>query len=279
MPEYRIKNWDKHFENNRTRELKRLDWVPIPNKMDGDGYTDLVDHPNAAAHLGAWLAIVEIASRQDPRGTLPVGRHGLAKTLSRISRLPVELFEEAIPRLIGEVGWLEEVPEPVPSQDDAGTSQDDAPRVRALREGKGMEGNGREGNTAPAPDREPTPISQPSELGTEGWEELVEVATRAGMSLDADRGSDLCQKVWRYRDFENRQNCIQGILERIKCGQYSQAEAEYSPGLRKYVEKNLWRETLRPRNRGQPNKKPASRAAGYRNELKKLRGEEEEIRT
>jgi hypothetical protein len=54
---YRVKDWSKIYENNRTRELKRMDWVPIPNKMDGDGFTELVDHPNGAAHLGAWLAL------------------------------------------------------------------------------------------------------------------------------------------------------------------------------------------------------------------------------
>ena len=41
---YKISGWDKHFENNRTRELKFLSWVPFPNKHDGDGYTELMDH-------------------------------------------------------------------------------------------------------------------------------------------------------------------------------------------------------------------------------------------
>ena len=59
----RVKDWNLLFENNRTRGLKHLDWVPMPNKMDSDGYTELVDHPNGAAHLGAWFAIVQIASR------------------------------------------------------------------------------------------------------------------------------------------------------------------------------------------------------------------------
>jgi hypothetical protein len=35
--------------------------------MDGDGYTELVDHDDGAAHLGAWCAIVQIASKCDPR--------------------------------------------------------------------------------------------------------------------------------------------------------------------------------------------------------------------
>lgn len=87
-----------------------MKWVAIPNKTDGEGYTALVDHPNAAAHLGAWYAIVETASRQEPRGMLPRGIPqdigGISRSLGRISRLPSKIFEEVLPRLI-EIGWVE----------------------------------------------------------------------------------------------------------------------------------------------------------------------------
>src|SRR5215204_7119419 len=63
MDTYRIRDWGKHFENNRTRDLKALHFVILPNKHDGDGYTELLDHPNGAAHYGAWVAIVQVASR------------------------------------------------------------------------------------------------------------------------------------------------------------------------------------------------------------------------
>ncbi len=169
MPIYRIKDWKLHFENNRTRELKVLAWVPVPNKMDGDGYTELVSHPSGAAHLGAWLAMVEIASRCEPRGTLvrahapqegatrsqepaPQGRtrprpHDSGSP-SRISRLPAAVFDEVIPRLL-EIGWIEEVsPEEVEAtdipQEGATRSQEPAPS-RARAEGNGREGNGTEG--------------------------------------------------------------------------------------------------------------------------------------
>ncbi len=107
----RIRDWDKHFENAASRKLKRLDWVAIPTKTDGEGYTALVDHPNAAAHLGAWYAIVEAASKQTPRGNLPGGIPqdigGICRSLGRMSRLPGGIFQDVLPRLI-EIGWLEE---------------------------------------------------------------------------------------------------------------------------------------------------------------------------
>lgn len=79
MALYRVSRWNEFFENNRTRELKRLDWVPVPNKMDGRGYTALVEHPNGAAHLGGWIAILEIASRQKVRGEIPQDGAGLSQ--------------------------------------------------------------------------------------------------------------------------------------------------------------------------------------------------------
>ena len=116
---YRIRDWGKHFENHDSRKLKRLDWVSIPNKTDGEGYTALVDHPNAAAHLGAWYAIVEAASKQSTRGQLPAGippdLGGISRSLGRMSRLPSDVFREVIPRLL-EIGWLEEFSPDVPGE-------------------------------------------------------------------------------------------------------------------------------------------------------------------
>lgn len=152
----KVSNWSKHFENNRTRELKHMDWVPIPVKMDGDGYTELVSHSAGASHLGAWLAIVEVAARCDPRGTLL--RAGEkphdSGSLSRISRIPASVFDEAIPRLL-EIGWLEsEVVEtqdvtPIPHEGATLAMHDPAPACdlvtmeRKGTEGKGIEGNGK----------------------------------------------------------------------------------------------------------------------------------------
>lgn len=128
MTVYRIVDWDRHFENNRTRELKFLNYVPIPNKMDGDGYTELLDHEDGAAHFGAWCAILEIASRCVPRGllirhvgTIPQGGAGecgaipqggamthTCATLSRMSRIKRDVYEAVIPRLIS-LGWVDDI--------------------------------------------------------------------------------------------------------------------------------------------------------------------------
>lgn len=108
----RVRDWQQ-YEVNRTRELRALRWVPVPNRLDGDAYTSLVDHPDGAAHFGAWIALLLVASRCDPRGTLSREGAGLPHdpaTLSRLTRIRVEVFEAAIPRLL-EIGLLENVNE------------------------------------------------------------------------------------------------------------------------------------------------------------------------
>ena len=104
----RITDWDKHFECSQSRNLKRMAWVPVRIKLAGDGYTQLLDHPNGAAHFGGWIGLVEVGATCEPRGTLLRGNgkpHDV-ESLSRITRIPVEILAEAIPRLL-DIGWLE----------------------------------------------------------------------------------------------------------------------------------------------------------------------------
>lgn len=111
MPKaYRIKNWDSLYENNRTRELKKLDWFPMPNKQDGDGYTLIMELENGAAIFGAWVACAQIASRCDPRGTLL--RDGKKPhdscSLSRMSRISKDIIEAMLKAVSNsDVNWLE----------------------------------------------------------------------------------------------------------------------------------------------------------------------------
>lgn len=150
MTAYRIRDWSKHFENNRTRELKELRFVILPNKHDGDGYTELLDHPNGAAHYGAWVAMVQVASKCDVRGTLmrDGDRPHDPASLSRLTRLPEKVFKEAIPRLV-QVGWIEPLPEhnqsdsTIPQEGatlNAASSRNGLPK--SAPEQNGIEGNG-----------------------------------------------------------------------------------------------------------------------------------------
>jgi hypothetical protein len=396
MAEYRIKDWDKNFENNRTRELKRMEFVLVPNKHDGDGFRTLISKPRGTALFGAWVLILQVASKCDPRGTLvrSDGTPHTPETIARMTGSDTKLIKAALDILIHpEIGWIEDaelnmdfiippsrtanagdkrravgrvdrylVPErgvltpkgkmterplqcqwcdctPSPSvtgltailahhvlgygnladdlavmfvcrschgffesgkfttkmvidrfgdqwaprniAGDSGATASDSSAYAGAHASNGIEQNGREGNgRESAPQREPIPFpsGQTSELGIEGWTELIEAAASAGMSFDPEPSSDLCQKVWRKRDFENRKNCIQGILARVQCGQYSHEDSQYVPTLSNYVQKNLWRESLRPRIRGQPKDKTTKATELFAKRLMREKEHEERQR-
>lgn len=113
---YRIVDWEKHFENNRTRELKNLLWIALPTKLDGDGYTELVEGKDGAAIYGAWVACVIVASRCDPRGTLlrDGARPHNSESLARITRLPKCVFDAMLEKA-QRVGWIETYDDPAHS--------------------------------------------------------------------------------------------------------------------------------------------------------------------
>lgn len=151
-PLYVVTDWDEHYENNRTRGMVKMQWVPLPNHHDGDGYTELLDHKNGSAHYGFWCALLGVASRCAQRGTLlrDNGHPHDPASLSRLTRHPVKIIKEVLPRL-AQIGWIECKSlsaetlqegdgEPAPSPHHA----DDGMEGRKGRK----EGNGREGKSA-----------------------------------------------------------------------------------------------------------------------------------
>jgi hypothetical protein len=104
----KIADWDELYENSRTREMKRMKWVPVPCKFDGDGYTELVTrHKNGPAHYAAWMGLLLCAGRSELRGTLirSNGKPHDTATISAMTKIPASLLDEALPRLI-EIGWI-----------------------------------------------------------------------------------------------------------------------------------------------------------------------------
>lgn len=146
MKLYRIRNWNDLFENNRSRTVTDLTWVKIPNRHDGENYTQLVSNSRGAEIFAAWVLILQVASRCQPRGTLLRGNKKPHDplSLSQKTRAPKVWFEIALKFLEENTDWLdvEEVADgcqsPVSRLSVACQSGDE--------EGKGMEGNGMEGN-------------------------------------------------------------------------------------------------------------------------------------
>jgi hypothetical protein len=113
---YAIKDWDEVFEDYRSREVARLQWL-ICRVLDrkSDAYALLVAREGGVEAYGVFWALVLIAARCPRRGTLVDDRGPL--TIDRLAvktRMPIAVIARAIEMLTDhDVGWLVQVDEPV----------------------------------------------------------------------------------------------------------------------------------------------------------------------
>lgn len=108
MKLYSINKWGELFENNRSRTVKDLDWVSIPNRHDGENYSKIVTHKDGAVLFSAWNLLVQVASKCNPRGILvkDSGHPHTAASLSMKTRAPKEWFDKALDWLEKNTDWL-----------------------------------------------------------------------------------------------------------------------------------------------------------------------------
>jgi hypothetical protein len=108
MKLYSVANWDKQFENNRSRKVADLSWVAIPNKHDGENYSAIISHPDGATIFAAWVLIVQVASKCQQRGRLvrDNGQPHTASTLALKTRAPAEWFAKTLEYLERHTDWL-----------------------------------------------------------------------------------------------------------------------------------------------------------------------------
>jgi hypothetical protein len=106
---YRIRNWQDLYENNRTRELKTIKWIPFPVKLSGDGYCQIMEEKNGPAIFGTFVALVEMSAQCDPRGTLirSSGEPHTFLTIGRICRINPTLIEQTIYFTSQKLNWVE----------------------------------------------------------------------------------------------------------------------------------------------------------------------------
>jgi hypothetical protein len=160
MTIYCVTNWNDIYENNRSRILKDLKWVPIPNGHDGEAYSRLMLRKDAAVIFSAWILILQVASRCEPRGELikAGGEPHDAASLSIRTRAPKAWFERAIPVLV-EMRWvsrkaLGDNDTALGCHDPALTCRENVNEGREEKEGNGKKEDGRAAGAAPASDAE-----------------------------------------------------------------------------------------------------------------------------
>ena len=147
MKVYRIRNWAQYYENNRTRGMKEMRWVPIPINLSSDGYTLIMDQKDGPAIFGAFIACVELAGSCRERGTLmrSSGDPHDIDSLARVTRVDKKTISNMLNFCTEKCKWLEYID----LETGASIAQEGAVLMQegALnrREGKGREGNRKEG--------------------------------------------------------------------------------------------------------------------------------------
>lgn len=241
---YRIRNWDSLFENAESRKLKTLKWVAMPNRMNTQGYTALLDHPNGAAHFGAWCAIVEICSAREPRalrgvlpesdGTIP----GISRALGRISRLPGKIFEELLPRLIDDpdIQWIERVAEISGKSPEVPGKSPGIPRDSG-EEGKGITGNNRGGEG-----REVALARLPEWANDPVFSKLVQDYQSTGAAVIDEDFIDAYRFGWKPLDWEQKADRVRSLSERMD--EYRR-DPRFVPKPEKFL-KQEWKRAIKP---------------------------------
>jgi hypothetical protein len=148
-PLYHVRDWSAHFESSGTKKYRRLYSVTIPNKHEGKGYSRLTRLDEPLALFGAFILIVELASKAPARGYL-CDEDGpwTPEEMAELTRMPEVPFVRALSELTTErIDWLEIVdwartgrkpeipsksPTPAPLPGEAGRSREilgDSPTI------------------------------------------------------------------------------------------------------------------------------------------------------
>ena len=106
----KIAKWDDHYENAQSRKVHHLSWVPVPNKHDGEKYSEIMTLSDAPIIFTAWILMLQVASRSQHRGSLlrDDGTPHTPESLALKTRGKAEWFSIAIPILV-KIGWLDGV--------------------------------------------------------------------------------------------------------------------------------------------------------------------------
>ncbi len=117
---YRIKDWQKHFENYKSKERKNCSFICMPNKM-GLGWRRIMSEPDGVNIFGLWCLLLQSCSRQKERDGwltvdgLPDSEPWTAADLAFLWKCEPEQVSRMLEACASpKVGWIEEIQEQYP---------------------------------------------------------------------------------------------------------------------------------------------------------------------
>lgn len=113
---YYIRNWSTHYEKSQSRRVDAMTWVALPNKHDGLSYRRLMQQPNALTVYGAFVLIVQVASKCKVRGVLADDCAALtAEDIALKTGATEQQIQDALDMLsTDKIGWIGTLPTGTP---------------------------------------------------------------------------------------------------------------------------------------------------------------------
>jgi hypothetical protein len=239
MKLYRICDWNELYECNRTRELKHMQWLPVPVKLDGDGYAAIMEQPDGPALYGTWYAILQVAARCKPRGILQRGAgipHDGA-TLARLSRIKVREIERALNFFTNEVQWIEYTEVTKIPQEGAEKSQ----------EGAGIPHDGALQDSTGSTDITNT-TRKPIDIQAAGMCPHLRRVISAYPKAVPERA---CFREWAVllSEGNNAQELADKIIKAlsVQAPQWKQQDIKFTPELSRYLKDGMWTAVNKPK--------------------------------
>lgn len=114
---YAIKDWEKTFENYRSREVENLRYVSLPVRQDREAFRRLLSTRSGREAYTVFIVLVQIAARCSPRGVLRDERGDITPPrVAAVVPIPESVIRDAMQLLATqEIGWLVPRDEAAPS--------------------------------------------------------------------------------------------------------------------------------------------------------------------
>ncbi|EDY16032.1 hypothetical protein CfE428DRAFT_6426 [Chthoniobacter flavus Ellin428] len=242
MKAYRVKNWDQHFENNRSKTVVKLAWVPIPNSHDSEGFAMVMAHRDGAEIFAAWILILQVASRCQSRGSLvrENGRPYDAASLALRTRGNAKWFEKAIPVLL-EVGWIEEIASDCQAGDTPLPPACQSGDQEGKKEKKGTERNGIERNGS-----EPNG-SEPNGTSADARAVEAEAFAKFWRAYPRKEAKGKAEEVWKKQGCTPIAGKIIAAVERYRLtGQWRRDGGQFIPHPTTFLSQKRWEDEPKP---------------------------------
>jgi hypothetical protein len=148
---YQIRDWNRTFENNKSREVDQCSFVCLPNKQHGMGFRRIMAELDGATIYGVWVCIIAACSQQKaPRfgwltedGKKTGAAWGAMDIALKIGRPTAEIERCISVVSSSRIGWLaaHEVPTDCPPTADEPPA--DCPEGRKEGKNEGMKKEGK----------------------------------------------------------------------------------------------------------------------------------------